>query len=43
MVNSINTIREAFDRWKGALVDQDSKRPAPRATALTRVSRAWKT
>ena len=22
MVNSINTIREAFDRWKGALVDQ---------------------
>ena len=23
MVNSINTIREAFDRWKGALVDQD--------------------
>jgi hypothetical protein len=22
MVNSINTIREAFDRWKSALVDQ---------------------
>jgi hypothetical protein len=22
MANSINTIREAFDRWKGALVDQ---------------------
>ena len=22
MVNSNNTIREAFDRWKGALVDQ---------------------
>ena len=22
MVNSINTIREAFDQWKGALVDQ---------------------
>jgi hypothetical protein len=22
MVNSINTIREPFDRWKGALVDQ---------------------
>ena len=25
MVNSINTIREAFDRWKGALVDQDKQ------------------
>ena len=42
MANSINTIREAFGRWKGALVDQASKRPGPPATALTRVSRAWK-
>jgi hypothetical protein len=25
MVNSINTIREAFDRWKGTLVDQDKQ------------------
>ena len=25
MVNSINTIREAFDRWKGALIDQDKQ------------------
>ena len=38
----IKTIREAFDRWKGALVDQDKKRSRPLATALTRVSRAWK-
>jgi hypothetical protein len=25
VINSINTIREAFDRWKGALVDQDEQ------------------
>ena len=33
MVNSINTIREAFDRWKGALLIRPSKRPGPPATA----------
>ena len=25
MVNSINTLREAFDRWKGALIEQDKQ------------------
>jgi hypothetical protein len=25
MVHSINTIREAFERWKGALVDQSKQ------------------
>ena len=38
MVNSINTIREAFNRWKGALVDQ-AKQTTPaarhRAQAVT--------
>ena len=25
MVSSIDTIREAFDRWKGAIIDQDNQ------------------
>jgi hypothetical protein len=25
MVSSIDTIREAFDRWKGALIEQDKQ------------------
>ena len=39
MVNSINTIREAFDRWKGALVDQSKQTtPAARHRAHARVT-----
>ena len=39
VVNSINTIREAFDRWKGALVDQSKQTtPAARHRAHARVT-----
>ena len=39
MVNSINTIREAFNRWKGALVDQAKQTtPAARHRAHARVT-----
>ena len=35
----IKTIREAFDRWKGALVDQDKQTtPAARHRAHARVT-----
>src|SRR4029077_4492724 len=39
MANSINTIREAFDRWKGALVDKAKQTPrAARHRAHARVT-----
>jgi len=36
-------LRDAFERWKDALIDQISKQPRLHATVLTRVSPVWKT
>ena len=37
------TLRDAFDRWKDALIEQDKQTTRAAAIALTRVSRACKT
>ena len=37
------TIRDAFGRWKGALVDQAKQTTRAAPTALTRASPVWKT
>jgi hypothetical protein len=38
VINSINTIREAFDRWKGALLDQDKQTTRASHRAHARVT-----